>query len=60
MVEKENKERKIIDCHPELIEILDRLDPKISEVTWGAIGKTSYLIKTQILARKIKASKLKI
>ena len=58
--ELENKERKIIECHSELIEILDKLDPKISEATWGAIGKTSYIIKTQILARKIKASKLKI
>jgi hypothetical protein len=57
---EENKERKIIDCHPELLEILDKLDPKISDATWGAISKTSYLIKTQILARKIKASKIKI
>jgi len=60
MEEEENKENKIIACHLELIELLDKLDPKISEATWGAMSKTSYIIKTQILARKIKASKLKI
>jgi len=52
--------RKVIECHPELLEILDKLNPKISDVTWGAISKVSYFIKTQILARKIKASKIKI
>lgn len=57
---EEKTERKIIDCHPELIKILDGLDPKISKATWGAITKTSYFIKTHILAKKINASNLKV
>lgn len=60
MEEKEKKKRILIDCHPELIEIINKLEPKISDVTWGAITNVSYYTKTLILARKIKASKIKI
>jgi len=58
MVEKEKSKTVSIKCDIELIEILDRLDPKLKEVTWGAVDKVSYAVKTKILARKIKASKL--
>lgn len=56
----EKRQRITIDCHPELIEILNKLEPKIKEVTWGAIEKVSYYTKTLILARKLKALKVKI
>ena len=59
MVEDE-KNTISIKCHKELIEILNKLDPKINEITWGAIKNVGYPMKTLILARKIKASKLNL
>jgi hypothetical protein len=49
------EKRKLIECHPELITILDELRDPLKEFTWGVIDKSvGYYELTAILARKIK------
>jgi len=58
MKQKTREEKaKRIECHPELIKILDSLEAPVSTFTWGTVV-LSYYQKTQILAQKIKAKKI--
>ena len=57
---KKNKREimgKSIECHPDLIEILDKLEEPVREFTWNTVG-LSYFQKTRILAQKILARKI--
>lgn len=49
------EKRKLIECHPELIEILDELRNPIKDFTWNVMDKSiGYFELTAILARKIR------
>jgi hypothetical protein len=50
---KNNKDSKIIECHEDLIKILEDLKSKISSVTYGALNKPSYKELTFLLSKKI-------
>lgn len=54
---KRDNEGKSIECHPDLIEILDKLEEPVREFTWDTVG-LSYFQKTGILAKKILARKI--
>lgn len=56
MEEKKIKEkRNVIECHPELLIILDQIKDKVKEKTWNVVTP-SYYEATEILAKKIKGS----
>lgn len=50
----EKKKRIIIECHPDLIKILDDLRKPLSDFTYGTFDKNiTYKELTEILAKKI-------
>ena len=46
-----------IECHEELIKILDKIKSKVKETTWGVVIPSNYEA-TKILAQKVNFSKI--
>jgi hypothetical protein len=58
MEEETEEDGKIIEAHPEFLEVLDKLEDKIKKATWDGMDKISKKTLTKILARKIKSINL--
>lgn len=55
-MEDKSNERHIIEVHPELIELLEKLRKSLKDISWNILDENvSWKELTGILARKIKA-----
>lgn len=55
MEETKKLKHKTIDCHPSLLEILDKIREDVRYRTWDVVTP-SYYEATKILAKKIEKS----
>ena len=55
-LKKKEDNTRTVRIDNELVKIMDRINERVKEFTWGASDNAGYRVASQILAKRIKTS----